>query len=67
MLILSKSCSVQSNIQQTSKHDLVLLLYSGLVPAGTAEGVACLKILSGKGTLFGLVWNETAFRMPEYD
>lgn len=67
MLVLSKSCSVQSNIQQTSKHYLVLLLYSGLVTAGTVEGVACLNILSGKGTLLGLVCDETAFRMPEYD
>lgn len=61
MLILSKSCSVQSNIQQSTKHDLVLLLCSGFVPAGTAECVLCLKILSRKGTLLGLVCDETTW------
>lgn len=67
MLILSKSCSVQSNIQQSTKHDLVLLLCSGFVPAGTAECVLCLKILSRKGTLLGLVCDETTWPLECYD
>lgn len=41
MLFLINSCSLQSNIQQTSKHNLVLLFYRCLVLAGTVEG-CCL-------------------------